>query len=578
MDIDNNTELTSAEYYNLALNLFEQKQYENSVINFIMAYNLDYEQENIIKFLYDCFITPNKNEFESSYQNQTETFKNHLFADYIPEYDSLHLDFIPVEENIYYIYDTQDKTFCGCIDITSEFLEKKVAVKLPDDFSDITVNYGWNISSIHTYISASKGRLLYFVTDNYIKTISFLKIPQLTEFYINNMLIFDTCEHLKNYLHKNTDIFIPRILYGAKDFKSSAIQEIFEREHLYRLTPAGRNTDKLILSICIPTWDRGHRALSNIKRLLTLPYDSEIEIVVSNNGSILHTEEYKEISKISDSRIVYSAFNENKGFSANVIQVVRLSNAPFSLILSDEDNLIFENLPHYLQLLRKYPSLSIVRSGSMKQYINIQDCYAKAGEEAFEEFFLRNNYISGIIYNKRLFMELDLDTLFISFSSLISDTYPHMWIDALLTFKGDFISCKKPLIDEGASALEEQVKNYSNYNTFFPEALNRIPIYATIEHRQQQHRGFVELLNHLPFTTIENKIKGYMILSIKTEHVFHCSKQTYLDTGMSLNNYCLELKNVLDEGIDLLNPAIDDNQKNELQLFNAHLVNKLSAK
>lgn len=56
---------------------------------------------------------------------------------------------------------------------------------------------------------------------------------------------------------------------------------MIQKEHEYRLTPEGRNTDKILLTIAIPTYHRGHLLLQRMKNLQKLPYDAEIEFTVS---------------------------------------------------------------------------------------------------------------------------------------------------------------------------------------------------------------------------------------------------------------------------------------------------------
>lgn len=53
-----------------------------------------------------------------------------------------------------------------------------------------------------------------------------------------------------------------------------------------------------MLTIGIPTHDRGNLLLKRLDNLLQMPYDAEIEITISKNGTHYYQEEYKSIEKL----------------------------------------------------------------------------------------------------------------------------------------------------------------------------------------------------------------------------------------------------------------------------------------
>lgn len=99
--------------YQRALELFEQESYEEAVELFIQLYEAGYEKEAIIQILYDCFITPNEEEFFKNYAENSETLYGNL-------YDQLLLDFIPVSDTKYYIFHKGLRQFFGSIDISDD--------------------------------------------------------------------------------------------------------------------------------------------------------------------------------------------------------------------------------------------------------------------------------------------------------------------------------------------------------------------------------------------------------------------------------------------------------------------------
>ena len=105
-----------------------------------------------------------------------------------------------------------------------------------------------------------------------------------------------------------------------------------------------------LLSICIPTKGRGEKALNNVKMLTKCPYDEEIEIVVSDNGTEGDDEYYACIEEMSrvDSRIVYKKYPPGV-FCKSIEQVLGLTSGEFAVLCSDEDHMRIDKLDFALQ-------------------------------------------------------------------------------------------------------------------------------------------------------------------------------------------------------------------------------------
>ena len=547
-------------YYEYGMFLFDLGDYQSAVSLLIAAYELNYERQTILTFLYDCFVLPNQSEFEKAYELQCKEATGRILYDTICSYEELPLDFIPVNEQCFYIFDKTESKFCGCVDYSEQTLSQEPTLKLEDEFSDLTISGEWNLSVIATYIKASDGRLLYLLSNAPAKTLSFYKLPDFYTRYVKHLLIFDSFAQYEEYFHSEPSIYLPRLLFGKHDELSKQITNFLQQEHEYRLTPEGRRADRLLLSLCIPTWNRGHRALENVKSLLNISFDAEIEIVISNNGSEFYQKEYEEIQNMKDARIRYSSFETNQGFALNIAQVIHLSSAPYALIISDEDSLIAANLGHYLTLLRKNPTAAIIRSYIATQYPHLPNACYPAGMSAFRESFLKGNYISGCIYNTRIFKKLPINDLNQRFNENVSynalGSYPHMWWNSILVFLGDYCSDGLQLIEEGKSDLENQIKLQGNYDTFFDQSLNGLPEYAQIEYRMKQHLGFISLINMLPFETIMDRMEGYSLLCAKTLTLFTMVLKIYLNAGHSRDYICDQFQSCILNGIDYLDPPL----------------------
>lgn len=566
--------------YEFGMLLFDLGDYSSSLPYLINAYSNHYEKQTILTFLYESFINPNQEEFKDSYGKQLEELKAMIHYSSIPKYEELTIDFIPVSDHEYYLFDHKKLVFYGNIvyALNQGNLE---SIELADEFSDLTLSGEWNLYTYHPYITAAAERNVYLISDDALKTLSFLKIPQFATRFIINVHLFDSFQNYKEYLHTNPSCYLPRLHYGKNPLFSKEISDFFNQEHEYRISSEGRNTNNLLLSICIPTWNRGHRALDNVKALLKLPYDAEIEIVVSNNGSDHYVNEYQEIKNSKDARIKYWEFETNQGFPVNAAHVVSIASAPFALIISDEDALIDCNLSHYLSLIKQHPSLALVRSSTTHQYNFLNDIYTEAGMPAFRESFLLGNYISGFIYNTSLFNKIDVPNirkLFDTNPSYNSEdgSYPHMWWNAFLVFLGDYCSDSLPLVNEGKSEMANQTKLLNNYDQVFDTTINGLIRYARIEARIKQHLGFISLLNVLPFPTHLDQAEGYQILCSKTTHLFYIVTNDYLKGGYTLEYLREQLLTCLLEGLIYLRTNQDYISNGDFDEHFARLILRLS--
>lgn len=281
----NKMPLLTEAYYEYALFLFELNEYELSIMMFQSSYNSDYKKEEIIEFLYDAFILPNQDEFITSYKSTLLSFSDHIFYPNIPSYENLTIDFIPFDENKYFIFDNDSKSFEGIIDISNEGIQNASKITFNDEFSDIIITDTWNFNKIISCLSSAIDRKVYYIASMPIKALSFLKIPNIVNQIFSNLYIFESTNNLQHYFHSNTSCYLPQLYftYSETDDFYKKVLNIIDEEHAYRLTPDGRDTSNVILTIGIPSFNRGHRALKSIQSLINLQYDSEIEFVVSNN-------------------------------------------------------------------------------------------------------------------------------------------------------------------------------------------------------------------------------------------------------------------------------------------------------
>lgn len=277
------------------------------------------------------------------------------------------------------------------------------------------------------------------------------------------------------------------------------------------------------ISICIPTYNRGHRALECVQNLLKLDYDRDkLEIVVSDNGSDKNTEGYKTISGMEDDRLIYHHFDENMGFLCNLNQVIRMSSGDYCMILSDEDSVDPIVFDYYYDQIRVHPDVHIIRPSSDEQYGTMLPQYAVSDKDAIDAFFCEGNYISGTFFDRSLLTDELVNRYYETYAgNRAYQDYPHLFYGAALLIHGGYYCDQYVLIHEGKGEDD---------STYDPDATVLIQHYGTYEKRIEQMEGFVELINNLD-TNDARKFQMLQVLCIKTSYLIDIVKQRYLAMG-----------------------------------------------
>lgn len=210
-------------------------------------------------------------------------------------------------------------------------------------------------------------------------------------------------------------------------------------------------------TICIPTFNRGERALELVNTVLP-NLEENWSLMVLNNNSFDGTEFYDKIEELGreHSNLEYIKHKENCQFYGNFKSCLTESNSKYILIVSDEDFVNFNEIRDILNILEKYPFLgacrtSIAPSENVKNpgnCVTYQDNFFKAGEDALKGFCFSNNYISGIIYNVENIKKTNIIDIF-GKNILKHKAYPHLYFDLLVSSKFDVVMTSKAGILEG---------------------------------------------------------------------------------------------------------------------------------
>ena len=130
-----------------------------------------------------------------------------------------------------------------------------------------------------------------------------------------------------------------RGLYFLNEYFSLDVNKIYD-EFTKRLGFAerrhsGTKPREILLSVCVPTYNRGKTVEACVKKWLEIPFN-DMEVVVSDNGSPDDTQE--RIEAIRDFRLVYHRHSFNVGFAINFSYVLSCARGKWLLLISDEDD------------------------------------------------------------------------------------------------------------------------------------------------------------------------------------------------------------------------------------------------
>lgn len=216
-------------------------------------------------------------------------------------------------------------------------------------------------------------------------------------------------------------------------------------------------------TICIPTYNRGKRALELVNVLLE-NLQENWSILVLNNASTNGVEFYNEIENLSkiNKQIDYVKHDVNRQFYGNFKSCLTHPESKYIMIVSDEDFVNFDEIKSILDELEQYENLGACRTSiaphkDLKVEGNchtFQTSYLRAGEKALSGFCFSNNYISGIIYNLQNIKKTNLVEI-LDKNILSHKAYPHLYFDLLVSSKFDVLKTSKAGVLEGASVLSE---------------------------------------------------------------------------------------------------------------------------
>ncbi len=396
-------------------------------------------EDTEMEFIFQAFILPNMEELEANFAANCQSLEISACWEKVRYY------LLPTEqENKYFLLDTKEKQVIKVKE------ENTILQEQMQRFSDYSLVLEKTPEIIDVITLAAKlrqkKRKLYVVAGQEIEP--FLQKRAYLEEELENLKVFEDILSFEVYFIQNEEYF-PRNVIKWDFSPVNRLEEIRERIHAYRLQT--KSNKRPLLSIGIPTAERGTFALSNVIHTLKSQFDYEIEVILSDNNSVTLPEYHTAIKKISDSRFTYNKNEVNLGYHGNVKKLIELARAKYILFNCDTDVLRLERLDDILSIIRdaEQEYSQIITDGERKK-IGEQDRYIKMPYEAIINTAFSSNYLFGNIFNvdlihKHNFIEyLDRNVTHSEF--LIA--YYHMAIDLFLDSLGNVYVYANSIIEE----------------------------------------------------------------------------------------------------------------------------------
>ncbi len=273
---------------------------------------------------------------------------------------------------------------------------------------------------------------------------------------------------------------------------------------------------KILLSFCIPTYNRPKRIDLFLQQFTSLESD-EIEIVIGDdNPNSNKTEQI--IEKYDDSRIIYFKNNLNYGLDANMLKIIHRAKGEYVFLNMDDDDIAFSQVTWVLGIIKKYDNITQIRGSIGNRRINDDDVYykfddviLKKGTESLLKLAFLFAHGSGIILKKN---SIDLNKAKKRVGSLFLQE--HLMTQAML--KGETLLTSKNLAYVGEVIYDSEhpalFKKRKHAHPVGGVAITRFRIHTILdllegEIREKLFKKEIENLYFWLFRTLFNPFKYF---------------------------------------------------------------------
>lgn len=564
-------------FYEFACFLFRRNFYDEALQMFIKAYEYNFQCDHVLNLIDEAYYVPNIEDFKNRYKKNTSALLKKDSSINIISFDALILKLIPVSDEKFYIFDIEEQKFLGVFDLNDNAQDTTILTNANQPQTCFWHEY--RVDRLKDIFRNNQSLSFYLIYDDIEEFFSYLTILSLDELIQEERLtlFFSLIDFVCFFGSKPLQLpqevvnepitgrfssYLRFLRYindeGAKENIVQPVLSFSYPLQKIEVTPWKKGKNSIILSFCIPTYQRGGRALAAVQHVLQLA-SSPIEVIVCDNASVDDDGSYHEIATIKDKRLKYYRNDENIGFAKNWLKTIEHAQGKYVFIISDEDLVNIEVVPKILSMLHKEKKIAALK-GSMQPIDSQVENYScslqldtalfQKGYEALINCAFRFNYISGAIYNRELILE---HQLYIPLAQGIErhSAYPHLYLEALLCTVGNFKLLEDVVCWEGKAnqTISMQVQRYKYTYSY--------------EGRLEQHFLFSQIISEmfvrLPGLNIIQKANLYLKCCEKTAYLIsRVNGKFYVEEGRNLAlllenayYYCMAVAGLLFENIHL---------------------------
>jgi len=285
---------------------------------------------------------------------------------------------------------------------------------------------------------------------------------------------------------------------------------------------------EILLSICIPTYNRPEKLYSLVKNIISYQSDKIEVIIGDDNPSSTRTQNV--IKEFSDKRIRYFHNKKNIGLELNLIKIFKLARGKFVSYIADDDHVEVKTLPWLLEKISEKSNITQFcntigdkRPGKKKNYYEFGEGLLRRGLESILKLLFYYGHASGIVLRKDV---LDLDK---TIKYCKTYTLCH-YLVAQTMLAGDTLCSNKIFVYKGLDESERPV--------LFKDKKWWHPLSGLIITKYR-----IKIINEI----LKGKLKRFFLMK-KKQNIYN-----YLHRSLSYNtkNYFDSFKNLL-EGIGII--------------------------
>lgn len=265
-----------------------------------------------------------------------------------------------------------------------------------------------------------------------------------------------------------------------------------------------QNDNKIVLSICIPTYNRRTLLKEILDEILRYPYN-DIEIIVIDNASTDGTKEL--LDSYHDLRLRVKFNEQNIGMTNNQVLAAFSGNGKYTLTLMDRDKLNSGKLVHITKRLHQLDMPVILLDYKATEEISIYD------GKALSAAILRTHPSFLIYHTQKLHDCVKINDLYRMISSDAQLPYAFTGVIGVQLLA----ECSKILVLPNNDAITLEIKKVPSYAQY---GIKHKTIYYEPEASLKRYMKYMDILKRKYCTNEDKKYMPYIYTAEFSRGVF----------------------------------------------------------